>query len=625
MEEHGAMLRAPHLAIRPEPARGSYEAESESDTASTTSSTSSLDDVPRGSRPKKVGPLFIDATIAQDDTRGKTAKAVQMLADMGLELAAKGKVGHQPIILAISNDIGITLRSDADNEAMRRGYLGALSLLPPPSFNQVTPPVLPLGGRGPGGLPPRIPLLWPIDKVDLKSAWRLDLARHRGTATTGPGAGSDTKTATHMERQGTESAASSESKKQEETDKVSTQHAEHDKSEAVSEAPGLAEVLGDVADRYLHIDVLDHSQDLPGYIGYLLDTIHSLHSRLIYKSSRNLGSETEKDLSIAKERAPRSQVLHKVVCYVSWHNHNNFFYEDEPTYQTAESTHDYKGISGNVPVANVRYYVEQNPDIAFIILKEHECGQSQRRREVHLNHSDDDRVSERKEIIQIISTDLSETLKRIADFEPFDDDSRGEDVFVGKMEAPYLFLFHHYQKLQESMAHDSAHRPILDPLVQFLEQNYAEEYRSANELFDRGFVTAFHAAKLYKPLDVLVARKSHNEAPRCHVLRLLPERSASDKRKWFLEGWSWSYNGREARRKKWAQYTDAFQAEEVPITKLPVYPLRYAKPEDAENLRETGRRFWSMRHQGLRCYTGWDNKLDRYYVCSLSLPCADLY
>ncbi|KAK8112173.1 P-loop containing nucleoside triphosphate hydrolase protein [Apiospora kogelbergensis] len=217
--------------------------------------------------------------------------------------------------------------------------------------------------------------------------------------------------------------------------------------------------------------------------------------------------------------------------------------------------------------------------------------------------------------MQITSTALNEAFKRIAEFEPYDRDSDGRGSWlVGEMSAPYLFFFHHYQKLHDLMQQKSSYRPILDPLIQFLDQSYAEEYRSANELFQRGLVTAYHSAKLYKPSELLVVRDKYTQTLRARVLGRVPDAVPFENKSiWKLECWSWSYNGREARRDSWAEYTDAFPTEEVPINGLQVYPLKYAKPKDIEKLRETGRRFWSMRHQGLRCYTGWDEKRDRHY------------
>ncbi|KAK8076717.1 hypothetical protein PG994_003989 [Apiospora phragmitis] len=229
------------------------------------------------------------------------------------------------------------------------------------------------------------------------------------------------------------------------------------------------------------------------------------------------------------------------------------------------------------------------------------------------SHRNEKKLTERKETILIVSGALSEALKSIAEFDPYEDDSDENDAIIGKMEAPYLFLFHHYQKLHDLVEQKSSYKLVLDPMIQFLEQNYADEYRQANELFERGFVTAYHSAKLYKPFEVMVVRGNENKTLRAGVLRLLPYRLPGDKKKWSLDGWSWSYNGREAQRKIWTHETDAFQTEEVPINELHIHPLKYAKPEEIKRLEETGTRFWSMRSQGLHCYTGWDSKHDRYY------------
>ena len=392
--------------------------------------------------------------------------------------------------------------------------------------------------------------------------------------------------------------------------------------ETPPQGTGLAEALGGIADKYLKLDVLDHSQDVSRYIGYLLDTIHSLESKLFYKHAEDLKQTSDNEVSkeplVEEEKVPCSRILHRVSCTSSWHNHFAFTFEDEPKYQAEEQN----GLCGNIPVLNTEHYVLRHPEIVFIVMKEHECGQTaQAHRDIYKwnkNLRNNNRSSERGEFMQITSTALNEAFKRIAEFEPYDRDSDGRGSWlVGEMSAPYLFFFHHYQKLHDLMQQKSSYRPILDPLIQFLDQSYAEEYRSANELFQRGLVTAYHSAKLYKPSELLVVRDKYTQTLRARVLGRVPDAVPFENKSiWKLECWSWSYNGREARRDSWAEYTDAFPTEEVPINGLQVYPLKYAKPKDIEKLRETGRRFWSMRHQGLRCYTGWDEKRDRHYVCS---------
>lgn len=93
MERHGLMPGAPHLAMRPEPERRLYEPDYESDTGSSSSgrSSSPSDYAPQRTRRNRDTSLFIDATIAQDDTGpDTTAEGLQLLADMGPGMATRG-------------------------------------------------------------------------------------------------------------------------------------------------------------------------------------------------------------------------------------------------------------------------------------------------------------------------------------------------------------------------------------------------------------------------------------------------------------------------------------------------------------------------------------------------------
>ncbi|KAK7917991.1 hypothetical protein PG985_009865 [Apiospora marii] len=293
-----------------------------------------------------------------------------------------------------------------------------------------------------------------------------------------------------------------------------------------------------------------------------------------------------------EETVPRCQVFHRV-----------------PS-SRSEATHEYNGINGQIPVPNVGYYMEQHPGVAFVVLKVHHCG------DVTRPPRRDGRMLERQEKIQVVSPVLGDALRHIAEFEPYDGKSDESRSYLGEMDAPYLFFYHHYQKLKDFARKDGPYKATLAPLIQFLEQNYDEEYRTANELFDRGFVTRFHAAKLYKPFDVVIARDRKDHSLQAAVLSRLPRKQPplDDENQWSLDGWSWRYNGRHVKRENWSSDTGAFQTDEFPINELAIYPLKYAKPEKVEKFRETGRRFWSMRNQGLRCYTGWDHSHEHYYV-----------
>ncbi|KAK6851481.1 hypothetical protein PG995_011606 [Apiospora arundinis] len=696
---------APHLVMRPEPERRLYEPDYESDTDYSSSGRSSpSDNAPRRPKRNKAGSLFIDATIAQDDTKGKAARGIQMLADLGSKMEEKDIKSKSDGIPRPSSGRAM---SSTHKVPYRRGIPPPPRPgMPPtwtgnapswmgnaPSWTRNAPPgrgMFPTRGPGvhpPGrGLPPTpgygvpppgrpIGGTWMANKVNTNSPWRHSLTRSRGTAEASsshsavtnnvsvPGEASGSEEVVQEESSSAQmqlippspgrnsfqntgtgsgdSAVPSETRQQvskeggheprdvkkgdEELDQALSDRLENEPLhpnnarsstdiKTLPEGTGLTEALAGIADGYLGLDVLDHSHDVSRYIGYLLDTVQSLESRLYYKGARDLelNISTSKELPIKlpieENKVPCSQVLHRVVCCVSWHSHSCLIYEDEPQYQ-AEASEEPRGLCGNIPVLDVGYYLQQHPDTLFIITKEYECGQAtQAFRDTNL-------FSERKETMQITSTALNEALKRIADFEPYSHWSDKRGWLVGEMTAPYLFLFHHYQKLYDLVQQKSSYRPFVDPLLQFLERNYGEEYRSANSLFQRGFVTAYHSTKLYKPFEVIVIRSEDKKTLSAGVLKHLPAPASDEKKKrWELEGWSWHYNGREARRNAWIEDTDGFEVEEVPISTLRVYPLKYARPEDVEKLRETGRRYWNMRHQSLLCYTGWDENHDRYYT-----------
>ncbi|KAK8022041.1 AAA family ATPAse [Apiospora rasikravindrae] len=596
----------------PPPSSSISERQDESDATSSSGRSSPSDTGSHQAGPNTAGSLFLDATIAQDDTRGTSADTHQLLAGKGPELARKGRVSR-PLVMPSRH------RNYAPGKPPPPPYIGTMAPHHPqigPGMGHRPPPGPPttyMAGQMPHGPSSRPgihrPFLggpWMQEKVDLNSPWRRSLARHRSTARAANSRGGSANDALPQPNE----ASKTKEGVQEQPGSPTMQHlsasghtgrplgapgigmGNDDVAAMIGEGqaanlkgespgldggflsssanwgespadPGLAAALGRISDRYLKLDVLDHSQDVSRYVGYLLDTIHSLESKLSYANARDLpsesesGSESEKEPPDEKEIEPRFQVLHKVVCSISWHEHNNATYEDEPRFEESTDPDEEKGLCATVRVPDLRYYVQRHPDIAFVVIKEHECGQP-----IKVRKDDTQAVSERKENILVPSGELDKAIKSIAEYEPYRSSPMGSRAPLGLMEAPYIFLFHHYQKL--------------------------------------------------KDLAVVVFRRN-DKTLRAGVLRQVPVKAAEDKKKTTLAGWSWSYDGLEARRKAWIEDAGVVPAGEFPINALPIYPLKYAKPEDVRKLREIGNGFWSMRGQGLRCYTGWDERHDRYY------------
>lgn len=381
-----------------------------------------------------------------------------------------------------------------------------------------------------------------------------------------------------------------------------------------SEKPGLngedatiAETLHAVADKVLHLDVLDQKDDARKFIGYLLDTIERLQAMTRYnqatdEDSSGSSSDTEDD---EKPVTPRGQTLHRVYCQNEDHDHGCLLFEDDPVYKGKS-----RMLTGQVAVPNLSFFLGRHPDVCFVVTKEYNCAGTQRRRARKSLHPDiRDGISERSETIQIVSSRLQKVLLNVAEYHPFP--AGRPPALPPQMDAPYHFLFHHWHKLEET-SHETNFEDVLKPLLEWLEKNYEKEYDEAERLFADGFVTARHMSKLFKPNQMVVHRGDFG-----HVTAyVLSENVLNKKEKLSFHGWSWKYDGHRLQRRTWSESMSMFSEEKCRISDLMIHPINHATHKDKATLERIGRKYWAMREQTYTCYSGWDVNQEHHYVCS---------
>ncbi|KAF2803548.1 uncharacterized protein BDZ99DRAFT_526473 [Mytilinidion resinicola] len=177
------------------------------------------------------------------------------------------------------------------------------------------------------------------------------------------------------------------------------------------------------------------------------------------------------------------------------------------------------------------------------------------------------------------------------------------EVNVKEMDAPYNSLFHHEQELRRLAETNPDYKAVVCPLITFLEQHYRMEYDEAEDTFNQGLVSALHLGKLFKPSDIVVARH-----PQTGVVSV------------SLRGWCWGNDGKQLLRVPWISTVEmppgAEATQVVPIAKLTIYPFRFASPEDQQQLRWRGKKYWRARESYYSEYTGRDADGQRSYARS---------
>ncbi|KAK2779387.1 AAA family ATPase [Colletotrichum kahawae] len=375
------------------------------------------------------------------------------------------------------------------------------------------------------------------------------------------------------------------------------------------EVDSLAESLSTLAEQHLNLDVLDQSKDVSNFISYLLDTIQMLEAEVKYKDADSesslTGSDSDEENVPIMPAAPCYQTIHRIYCTNTGHNHNRSLFEDEPVAVRKSASSLSTRIEAKKKIENLESYLSKHRELCFIIIKEHVCAREQGNEMSHRQPDTTKRPSQRSERLAILSPLLQKALEQVAQYTLESSHHIVEDE-IG-MDAPYPFLFHHWEKLVE-LADDDAYGSVLTPLLGFLNDNYKGEYEEAVSMFDRGVVNARHLQKLFQPNHLVIFKTSDD----LNVYAL--DDAPQIEKEWvYFTGWSYVYAEVDLKQKKWNTTMSPVGNEEVNISNLNVHPVRFGREEDLERLTRRGQAFWGTKGQHYTCYTGWDHRHDHYY------------
>ncbi|TQN66206.1 ATPase family AAA domain-containing protein 3B [Colletotrichum shisoi] len=368
--------------------------------------------------------------------------------------------------------------------------------------------------------------------------------------------------------------------------------------------------------QHLNIDLLDGNQEVSGFISYLFDTIQMLENQIRYSaadSSSSSGSDSEDDHESVGPPVPRCRVIHRIFCTNSLHAHDGDMYEDEPRRASASSNGD-SGLEAQVEIINLRAYLSSHPEVCFVVIKEHNCALDARSAAIRVWTSGKSGVtSERSERLRIVSPLIQKALAQVAEFQIYDEPGDREFDEPTEMDAPYLFLFHHRAQLA-ALAKQETYTAVLSPLLEFLKDNYEQEYREAEDMFRQGYVNALHLDKLFKP-NQMVINCRNLEALEAFVLK---KYTTVEKNKIYFRGWTWQYNGTDLSRTNCHSKMDLVSEEKARISDLNIHPTEFARDENIKRLTSRGMKFWDMKGQVYTSYTGWDKGREHYYVATQS-------
>jgi len=393
--------------------------------------------------------------------------------------------------------------------------------------------------------------------------------------------------------------------------------------------PTVAHLLAQIANKKIGLDLLGNSKQA-SFFSYALDVIEKvdtinsiLWQRLegYEQGIRTSDPNEDKHPNSPAKEGPHVQVLHRIYCFDSGHNHDKLIFEDEPRVNADEPQEPHGSSSRRLHadkcVRDLDSYLDSNSSICLIIFKEHVCQRMPAY--IPMSIMSTDFVSPRKERLRIVSQLLKAKITEVATCVPDSNDFLG---FDGDMDAPYLFLYHHRKQITELLESDDEEtRKHAALLHDFLERNYKEEYSEADEQFKAGVVNKKNLSKLFKPNQVIILPK--NNSTTAHVVSSWPSRSMDSQAALRFGYWSWDFDGQKLNRTRKSHNLRFGIDESIPITQLECFPSEYASKATIQELTERGQKFWSLRQRYFASYSGWDIHHDEHYVRFFSRCCNE--
>jgi hypothetical protein len=298
----------------------------------------------------------------------------------------------------------------------------------------------------------------------------------------------------------------------------------------------------------------------------------------------------------------------------------------EPSWIRTDS--DNMALAGNLPLVNLSSYLGRHEDIAFVVYKDYDKSNSLSAEE--LDRSDTIPLPRpTSESLKLVSQEMKEALrlftKSIPDFAlqfpAFD--------FASELNSPFLFWYYCRAYLDIILPTLSENnRNLVEMLSLWIEGNRGSEYKKIDAQLSEGFITVESMKYLVKAGDVLVSNT--NGVLSAHMTKswalepqetssVFKELRATEKIRnsdtiaesarsssfiWHVETWSWVFDGMFKKKNSVVEIKTSVTRpdEQVCISDLNMFPLKYASAEMQQTLQNRGRIFWSCRHKRMVSY-----------------------
>jgi AAA+ superfamily predicted ATPase len=298
-------------------------------------------------------------------------------------------------------------------------------------------------------------------------------------------------------------------------------------------------------------------------------------------------------------------------------------YFDHPHLVTGEKGK--KSLKCSMPLSNIDLHLEKNKDIVFILFKDF-------RESYDESSANDGALKSAKantlefepfqESIKPVSEELVEAIQTLLKSDSIFSQFKDHFKSTREVAAPYLCIYH---------TRESYH-PVpkeIDPMVtdhfdlmrRYVLDQFGAEYSRADNMMSSGIITRQYIKYLFKPGQLVLSKGDHSESAylttswpefsgvqqqrkvsQMHKIRPT-ERDVDEDTICSFEGQSWHFHGSfETKSTILVLRLPESGREELCITDLNVYPLRYASETIQARLERRGEILWSCRFRRLVSY-----------------------
>lgn len=293
-------------------------------------------------------------------------------------------------------------------------------------------------------------------------------------------------------------------------------------------------------------------------------------------------------------------------------------------------------LHASSPLQNVRFYLEQHPEIAFVFYKDYNSNPPADNSKI-MSKDGIFRIPEpSKQTLMLTSEHMLSAVEQLEKYVP--DFSKLFPNFDPDREipAPYLFIYHSMPLLNHVKPHlTTLELELLEKLNESVLASHGEEYIASKRRQAKGMISRRLVKYLVRPGDVLVATQGsvprayvattwaqeegfnsvrvdvpHLDKGRLHKLNADKNQEPREQTYRFEVGaWSWAFDG--SFEKKHTKILIRLQVgdedDEVRINSLNCFPLRFDEGNLELLLEKRGKMFWKCRTKYFVSYSDGDN------------------